>query len=227
MNYQGRLTGPGGSAVADGPYDVIFTIYDSDAGGATIWSETVEVNTADGLFSILLGGVTPLNEAVFSDASRYLGITVVGESEMSPRTQLSTVPYAFQAGSVASSATGHTPHDSWLSPYFAVEQRALAQFQVVTLVTIYNAHSSSNRVTLTFYDQAGVQLDQCIKTLAVGELWRWDNFGSACIVVSDNVFYDGYFTITAQGPVAPWGMTIFGSAYITRSSSAALTFYKM
>jgi hypothetical protein len=97
VNYQGRLT-DGGSPVADGQYSVKFTIYDQ-IGGSVVWTETQNVTTKGGLFSILLGSVTPLNSSVFSGPTRYLGIKVGSNAEMSPLTQLASVPYALVADS--------------------------------------------------------------------------------------------------------------------------------
>ena len=57
INYQGLLTDNLGDPVADGSYSVVFTIYDAAVAGTSIWTETQNVNTTDGLFAVLLGSV--------------------------------------------------------------------------------------------------------------------------------------------------------------------------
>ncbi len=106
FNYQGRLTDGAGNPVPDATYSVTFTIYDASVGGAAIWSESRTVTTTDGLFSILLGGITPVSDAVFADVTRYLGIAVGADPEISPRAMLVTVPYAFRTSTVDGASGG-------------------------------------------------------------------------------------------------------------------------
>ena len=40
INYQGRLTNDSGENVADGMYNMLFTIYDDATAGQVLWSET-------------------------------------------------------------------------------------------------------------------------------------------------------------------------------------------
>ncbi|PKK83832.1 MAG: hypothetical protein CVT49_06765 [candidate division Zixibacteria bacterium HGW-Zixibacteria-1] len=98
MNYQGRLTDGAGNPVADGDYSIFFKIYNAGEGGGILWtSDRMMVRIVDGLFSVRLG---PFQDNLFSaDSSRWLGITVSGDDEISPRTQLITAPYAFHAKS--------------------------------------------------------------------------------------------------------------------------------
>ncbi len=105
VNYQGRLLDSGGNPVADGNYSVVFTIYDAVSGGATIWTESRTVTTIGGDFTILLGSVTPITDAVFSSATRYLGVKVGADPEISPRTRLVSQPYAFRVNTI-DGATG-------------------------------------------------------------------------------------------------------------------------
>jgi len=96
MNYQGRLTDIAGVPVINGDYSIVFRIYGVADGGAAFWtSDRITVPVVDGLFSVRLG---PFPGNMFSsDSSRWLGITVEGDAEISPRTQLRSVPYAFYA----------------------------------------------------------------------------------------------------------------------------------
>jgi len=99
MNYQGRLTNTAGEAVADGEHDVTFKLYDESE--TVLWEESHTVATADGLFTVQLGSNgSPLNAELFDCTECRLGITVGEDPEISPRTRLTTVPYAFKSGSV-------------------------------------------------------------------------------------------------------------------------------
>lgn len=99
ITYQGRLTDALDDPVPDGMYSVKFIIYDAPSGGAEKWNSGFQsIITDDGLFSYNLGSNVILPDSVFTfDTTRYLGITVGGDPEMTPRTQLVAQPYAYQA----------------------------------------------------------------------------------------------------------------------------------
>lgn len=61
LNFQGVLTDNMGQAVADGSYTFIFTIYDDPTAGNNLWSETKSITTDDGLYSTILGSITPID----------------------------------------------------------------------------------------------------------------------------------------------------------------------
>ncbi len=107
MNYQGLLTDGGGSPVADSSYSVVFTIYDAAAVGNSKWTETQNVTTTSGLFAVLLGSVNPVMDTVFNGTTRYLGIKIETDAEISPRTALVTVPYAFRVATVDGATGGN------------------------------------------------------------------------------------------------------------------------
>lgn len=106
INYQGRLAGAGGAPLADGNYSVAFAIYDVFSGGVALWSESRTVTLSNGIFSVLLGTVTPIADSVFSGPTRYLGIKVGTDPEQVPRVMMVTVPYAFRTATVAGAAGG-------------------------------------------------------------------------------------------------------------------------
>ena len=99
ISYQGRLTDDSGQPVADGDYQVTFNIYSLSSGGDTLWTSGARtINLANGLFNYLLGSHIPLPEGLFAaGADRWLGITVNGNPEYSPRVKMAAVPYSFQA----------------------------------------------------------------------------------------------------------------------------------
>ncbi len=100
MNYQGLLKDGQGQPVADGDYVLTFAVYDSEGGMTALWSETQTVTTRGGLFSVVLGTVTPLAGDWTDGRDLWIGVTLQGEQEMTPRTRLVSVPYAFNADDV-------------------------------------------------------------------------------------------------------------------------------
>ena len=106
VNFQGRLTDAGGTPVPDGSYSVVFTIYDAATGGGSKWTETQSIATAGGLFTVLLGTVTPIVDTVFNNTTRYLGVKVGSDPEIVPRTRMVTTPYACRVSTVDGSTGG-------------------------------------------------------------------------------------------------------------------------
>jgi microcystin-dependent protein len=99
--YQGRLTDAGGVPLS-GTYVMAFRLYDAATAGTKLWEENRtggdSVVVTRGLFTVHLGSVTALPSAVIiSHSDLWLGITVGTDAEMSPRVQLGSAPYAFQA----------------------------------------------------------------------------------------------------------------------------------
>ncbi len=101
INYQGRLTDAAGEPVPDGVYNIIFTIYDDPVlfgGGHDLWtSGTQPVTITNGLFNYILGSNVSLPADIADGSSLWLGIKVWLDPEISPRTELTSVPYAHHA----------------------------------------------------------------------------------------------------------------------------------
>lgn len=95
LSYQGVLRDGVGNTITDGSYDLTFNLYDAESGGSALWSETQSVNVVDGIFSVVLGDVVALT--VPFDVPYWLGISVEGETELSPRVELTAAPYARRA----------------------------------------------------------------------------------------------------------------------------------
>ncbi|MFQ5854547.1 MAG: hypothetical protein ACE5LU_02730 [Anaerolineae bacterium] len=94
ISYQGRLLDGAGDPVADGPYTMIFRLYDVATGGAPLWTETKSVTVAGGLFTTLLGDTTALDLGIFDGRDLWLGVQVGADPEMTPRQRIVSVPYA-------------------------------------------------------------------------------------------------------------------------------------
>jgi len=105
MNYQGYLTDDNGRPVADGTYDIVFKICSDPDGIGEEWnSGTMSVQVEDGLFDVLLEGVS---SSVFApDLEYYLGIKVGLNPELRPLVRLATAPFAFKAKTTESVLNG-------------------------------------------------------------------------------------------------------------------------
>jgi hypothetical protein len=95
MSYQGVLKDAAGVPVPDGNYQLTFRLYNVASGGAALWTETQTLAVAGGILNATLGSVTPLSLAF--DAQYWLGISVSGGAELTPRVQLTSAPYALRA----------------------------------------------------------------------------------------------------------------------------------
>lgn len=106
MLFHGYLTAADGKPFS-GVLSITFTLYGSLNGTDSVWTEVQDVTLNEGAFTAILGGSeNPLDEGVFTgDQSLWLGVTVGGGDELSPRSSISSVPYATRAG-VADNVTG-------------------------------------------------------------------------------------------------------------------------
>ena len=116
LNYQGRLTEPGGAPL-DGTFPMRFQIYNDATAGTLLWdSGTASVNVVvdRGLFNVGLS-VTP---AAFDGQGLWLRIYVNGEW-LSPRQALLPVPYALslKPGAQIRAATGEALRSTSISGY--------------------------------------------------------------------------------------------------------------
>ena len=108
ISYQGRLADSNGDPVNSPGIGMRFCLYDTDVGGSPVdgWCEDhLSVPVEDGLFHVLLGSTDPIPISLLANNSTlWLGITVGADSEMTPREQIASVPYAIIASSVADGA---------------------------------------------------------------------------------------------------------------------------
>jgi trimeric autotransporter adhesin len=94
LNYQGRLTDPGGNPVT-ASVPMVFKLYTVASGGAAVYTETQTVSVTGGIFNVAIGTVTPLNLPF--DVPYYLGVTVGADAEMAPRQAVLSSAYAQRA----------------------------------------------------------------------------------------------------------------------------------
>ncbi len=103
VSYQGHLVGEDGRSASDGIYQIEVLLYDKPEGGSPLWSETHRAYLSGGVFSLSLGSLNPLSLPF--DRPYWLGFSVAGDVEMTPRTELASSPYAFRSA-VAGSLEG-------------------------------------------------------------------------------------------------------------------------
>lgn len=93
LSIQGFLKKSDGAALPDGEYALKFRIYNVETGGTPIWEETQStVDVTGGIYSAILGAVTPLNIAF--NEPYFVSVTVGSGTEMVPRIPLTSAPYA-------------------------------------------------------------------------------------------------------------------------------------
>lgn len=99
INYQGKITTPGG-ALVDTTIQMVFSIYASPTAVSALWSEThPAVVVQKGIFSVVLGIINPLDSDDFYwQDSLYLGVKVGADPEMIPRKQIVSSGYAITDG---------------------------------------------------------------------------------------------------------------------------------
>ena len=96
LTQQGRLLNSNGTP-ATGPVTLVFSIYDTTSSTVALWTETQSAPLGDGYFVVQLGRTTPLSSTLWTGATRFLGLKVGADPEMTPRQELVSVPYALAA----------------------------------------------------------------------------------------------------------------------------------
>lgn len=98
MPYQGFLQDAQGAPV-DGSVSITVKLYEESLAGAPIWEETIAgAQVQGGAFSLNLGEVsTNLSEYLYTGRARYVGVSVNNGPELTPRTKIGSLPYAFMA----------------------------------------------------------------------------------------------------------------------------------
>jgi hypothetical protein len=97
LSYQGVLVDDTGNPKPDGPYSISFRIYDVSSGGTELWLETKSLDLKRGLFSTVLGDVTPFDAGMKFDKPYWLGIQVSADPELSPRVALTSTGYSLNS----------------------------------------------------------------------------------------------------------------------------------
>ncbi|WP_224368513.1 hypothetical protein [Hyalangium versicolor] len=97
MTFQGRLI-RADSSPETAPQDLHFALYATATGGSPLWEESHPATpVTNGYYAVVLGASTPLPASVLNGQQLYLGVSIVGQSELTPRLPVASVPYALRS----------------------------------------------------------------------------------------------------------------------------------
>jgi len=98
ISFQGKLVEAG--VPVDGTRNIEFKLYDVATGGVALWTENhLGVTVAGGLFNVELGGASTFDAAGLDFSEQYwIGISVSGGAEITPRYKLTGTPYSMADG---------------------------------------------------------------------------------------------------------------------------------
>lgn len=188
MNFQGRLANSSNNIVANGTYNMKFRLYDALSGGTLVWSEDRLVSAAqgvvvtNGLFKAQLGSVTPLSASLFASGGVYLEIElptpatattsspVWTEGAMSPRNQLASSAYAYNAETLDGLDSSTFAQLGSTNAFTAANSITVASanaFQVKNGATnLFNVDTSTSQISVGTSDTTGVAFVLDTKTSA-------------------------------------------------------------
>lgn len=105
INFQGKLLDPATNSPKNGTVNMSFSLYNVPSNGTALYTEPAagyaDVQVTNGVFSVQIGTTVALSRDLFLGASAYLGVTVQGDSEMTPRQQMTMAAYAFTANQLS------------------------------------------------------------------------------------------------------------------------------
>jgi hypothetical protein len=113
ISYQGVLTAKSGTPVADGLHTLVLVLYSSRTGtGGILYSKQDTVTTTNGYFNTYLDSIPA---TVTFDKPVYLGVSIDGSSELSPRSLLTGAPYSLNVPAPTQAVTKITSSDNSLT----------------------------------------------------------------------------------------------------------------
>ena len=224
MNFQGRLTNSSGNIMADGLYNMKFRLYDASTGGTLKWNETREttnrVQVTNGLFSVQLGQVTPMDPSVFASGSLYFEIELptpgtatcstascgtFTEGPMTPRNKLSTSAYAYNSETLDGIDSAQFARNDQGNTFLGaqvIQADSATAFQVQNAAgtsTFLNVDTADSKLTLQNATSviAGSELFTDISTCS-GTGWTVDSTSATYSDLDWNVL-----TCSSPDPVVP------------------------
>lgn len=97
MSYQGLIVSASGVPISDDAHVLKVTIYDAPTGGQSLYTESIPTTTTRGLVNLIIGSATGIPTTVDFSKSYWMGISIDGGAELTPRTVLSSVPYSLSS----------------------------------------------------------------------------------------------------------------------------------
>lgn len=186
MNFQGRITDNAGNILANGTYNMRFKIYDAATAGTLQWSEdrlvsaSQGVSVTNGQFSVQLGSISSLPESIFTNTGLYFEIELPSpgtatssspswtEGPMTPRNQIATSAYAFNADMIDGIDGASLPQLGIANTFTwanAINTSHANAFQVENGATnLFNVDTSGSIITIGAADTTGALLVLDTKT---------------------------------------------------------------
>lgn len=134
IGFTARLKNASGSVVADGLYNVNFSLYSAAEGGTPVWTEThrdengptegqdFRARIINGHLGVKLGSRTPFGDSVNWEDNLWLTMNIGGttqtadllsipwDGEMNPRIELTASPYSMNSGMVGGKSANQLVH---------------------------------------------------------------------------------------------------------------------
>ncbi len=220
LSYQGKLTDNSGNPVPDTTYSVSFRLYSVPSGGSPFWNETQTVRTRAGLFSTLLGSVTPIG-SVPDAGTLYLGMAVAGGAELTPRLRIVSAAYAYKADTAnyaLASAGGGSGDNAWVrgtpdSVLFTVRRLGIARGASNNVLYGNNRYNHINFGYQCTTGTSGADNNNC--TVGGGQANTAGGAGSTVAGGGGNKATGLYATIAggSNGAALDSGSTVGGGRY--------------
>src|SRR5438128_12357826 len=86
ISFQGIVTDDAGNLIADGNKSLTVSLYLAATGGSPIYSETQTVAVIKGRYNMIIGTATPIPANLSFSKAYFLGVSVDGGAELTPRT---------------------------------------------------------------------------------------------------------------------------------------------
>jgi hypothetical protein len=151
INFQARLTTSSGNPVPDGTYTVRIRFYDAETGGNVKHEQTLNnAQVKNGIIAILIGQFTA---SVF-DGNTWMGIKLGSDAELTPRTQIVSVPYAIKSNLAVTVPDGSITN----AKINAVDWSKLTNKPATLLSLPYSGSTTTfhpNYVAFSIYNSAG------------------------------------------------------------------------
>ncbi|MEO0020818.1 MAG: hypothetical protein ABIK48_01400 [candidate division WOR-3 bacterium] len=173
LSYQGRLTDSLGNPVPDGSYQLTYRLYTQETGGTPFWNEVQTVSVRNGIFSVLLGSVTPISSIPDAGAV-YLSLQVGTGSELTPRLRIVSAAYAFLTERAANSDLLQGKDTTALDARYVNEGQANSVTSAmitdgavgtadIANIAVTSAKIGNGEVTMAKINQSGATTGQVIK----------------------------------------------------------------
>ena len=145
INYQAKLIDDSNEPIS-GSVSITFRLYNAIENGTLLWTENHgSIESSDGLISVLLGSVESFDHSVFSGSSLFLETEVSGFGILSPRQQLTSVPFAIKA---------ENTHKLFLSGYTNSFQGTSNSDEFTVLDTVFDAGSFKEYIRIEIKETA-------------------------------------------------------------------------